>query len=512
MMDLPQQPLSRTSFFEEQARNRRATRWIGLLCVLTMVATAILLSGVLSPVIAAGAVVALRLVGLLLPIPDDVWTVLRQWHQVFARFVEHLYYLEPLRAAEIMSGVVASFVLMLPGILVAVGLWTWLRIALSGDGVGGILMRLGTRDANQGDPEERQLVNVVAEMAIAAGLEPPRVRLTDHPVANAALIGTSERDAVVIISRRVLDELDRRATQGLVGHLIGSLGNGDLRVALLSLSVFQTFGLIVTVLDAPFSPSARAQLRHLVSAIAEHGRGEGGTAAEIASALLVESLDDQRVAEMNRPVDAGAQRGAKSLSSFVRNARQFVLLPVLVTSLFARMVVVLVGQILLGPLIAWAWRTRSLLADATAVQLTRDPDALARALRMLGERGGVLPGGRWAVHLCVIGAEPADAPGRKERASTASTPFGSEAIVQLEFHPPIDQRVERLVAQGAQPSIAVGGRSASVGRARPAGALMRLGFRILLGALVVAYLGFVTMLAFLGFAVGMSFVGEVLVP
>src|SRR4030095_770328 len=100
---------------------------------------------------------------------------------------------------------------------------------------------------------EQQLGNVVEEMALAAGVPPPRVLLLDTPVINAAAVGSSPNDATPIISRRILDECDRDETQGVIGHLIGSIGNGDLRIAFLMISVVLTFGTLVTLLRAPFS-------------------------------------------------------------------------------------------------------------------------------------------------------------------------------------------------------------------------------------------------------------------
>ena len=52
---------------------------------------------------------------------------------------------------------------------------------------------------------------------------------------------------------------------------------------------------------------------------------------------------------------------------------------------------------------ACAWRTRRFLADATAVQLTRNPDGLGRALEALAARGGLIPGGQWASHMFIVG-------------------------------------------------------------------------------------------------------------
>ena len=57
---------------------------------------------------------------------------------------------------------------------------------------------------------------------------------------------------------------------------------------------------------------------------------------------------------------------------------------------------------LLGPCMALLWRTRRYLADAGSVELTRNPDALARALARLSQDNTAIAGGAWASHLFVV--------------------------------------------------------------------------------------------------------------
>jgi len=59
-------------------------------------------------------------------------------------------------------------------------------------------------------------------------------------------------------------------------------------------------------------------------------------------------------------------------------------------------------NVLLGPCMALLWRTRRYLADASSVELTRNPDAMARALQRLSEDNTAMPGGDWASHLFLI--------------------------------------------------------------------------------------------------------------
>jgi Zn-dependent protease with chaperone function len=78
--------------------------------------------------------------------------------------------------------------------------------------------------------------------------------------------------------------------------------------------------------------------------------------------------------------------------------------PFLAVSIAYTLTQLLVGLFLVGPLMAALWRRRRLLADATAVELTRNPDALAHALERTEERAAEVPPGPWT-HLFLVGPE-----------------------------------------------------------------------------------------------------------
>ena len=94
---------------------------------------------------------------------------------------------------------------------------------------------------------------MVQEMAIAAGIPAPEVRLLDAQVANAAAVGTDVTASYVVVGRRLLDEFDREETEGLLAHLIGSIGNGDLRGAAQIHSLLYVLELLIVVVLAPFA-------------------------------------------------------------------------------------------------------------------------------------------------------------------------------------------------------------------------------------------------------------------
>ena len=83
---------------------------------------------------------------------------------------------------------------------------------------------------NTHNPQQRQLLNVVEEMAIAAGLPVPPVYLIPENSINAFAAGYGQDDAVIGINQGTLDLLNREELQGVVAHEFSHILNGDMRI------------------------------------------------------------------------------------------------------------------------------------------------------------------------------------------------------------------------------------------------------------------------------------------
>ena len=70
------------------------------------------------------------------------------------------------------------------------------------------------------------------------------------------------------------------------------------------------------------------------------------------------------------------------------------MIPILFFNFSLKITMWVFSFLLFEPPLAWMWRTRRYLADATAIQLTRNPDGLAQALQRLAEMGTSVPAGR----------------------------------------------------------------------------------------------------------------------
>jgi Zn-dependent protease with chaperone function len=118
-------------------------------------------------------------------------------------------------------------------------------LSLSGGGptiaemLGGRLVSHGTTDLQQ-----RQLLNVVEEMAIAAGMPIPQVYLLSDTSINAFAAGLSPANAVIGITQGTLTRLNREELQGVIAHEFSHIANGDMRLNIRLLAILHGILLI----------------------------------------------------------------------------------------------------------------------------------------------------------------------------------------------------------------------------------------------------------------------------
>jgi Zn-dependent protease with chaperone function/uncharacterized tellurite resistance protein B-like protein len=210
--------------------------------------------------------------------------------------------------------------------LAVIGLGSMAKILELARGGSAVATALGGRplDTQSRDPDERKLLNVVEEMAIASGVPVPEVYLLEREEGiNAFAAGYAPQDAVIGVTRGCMRLLGRDELQGVVAHEFSHLLNGDMRLNLRLIGVLN--GILCLALIG------RVMLR--MSAVRSSGRKGGNPLPLIGLALLI--------------------LGAVGL-------------------FFGRLIKSAVS------------RQREFLADAAAVQFTRNPDGLVGALKKIG--------------------------------------------------------------------------------------------------------------------------------
>ena len=474
-------PAGRVSFFDQQVRHRRAARRWSALWGAGVVLIGAPLSALLTPLVFLVVVLAVRAADLVLPVPEAAYAALRAVVRIGPEALA-LLDLDRLTPAIVIARLPGLAALLLPGLGAALLLWLALRTVLRRDGAGGLLEALGARESRPDDPEERQLVNLVEEMAIAAGAPAPRVLLLDRADPNAAAVGSSPADAVLIVHRGVLDRLDRDRTQALIGHLVAAVAAGDLGLSLSALAVDRTIGLLLTAGDALFtwSPSAWRDLGRVVRWALPGGRDEPAHAlAELLERDLMSIRDDGLF-----PV--GEEKPTRWRRALDRWPFLHVILlpflPLFLLLFFVRAEIHFLRFLLVDPLVTLVLRARCHLADAGAVRLTRYPDALAGALERLRGEATAPPGGGRLDHLFVIGPE-------REAGSGSAGAGGAERSRLIAPHPPVRKRLRRLAAMGAAadrgeaPAAAAGRRA---GRRLRGGPVAWLAMLVLVPLLLLA--------------------------
>jgi Zn-dependent protease with chaperone function len=289
------------------------------------------------------------------------------------------------------------------GVSAVVGGGSLLKVAqLSAGGKSVALMFNGQEiQGNTVDLKERRLLNIVEEMAIAAGVPmPPVYILPGETGINAFAAGHGPGDAVVAVSQGCLTYLTRDELQGVIGHEFSHILNGDMRLNL------RVIGLI-------FGIVALSQIGF----------------------LLMRTMPSQR---------SSNDKGSGNL--FLLGLGLYLLG---------------MGGAFFGWLIqAAVSRQREFLADASAVQFTRNPEGIGGALKKIG---GLSDGSRM----------------KNAHAGEVSHMFISDAFMGQRFtslmatHPPLQERIRRLDPQfdGTFPEVAPVGVSPEEARGPQRGKL-----------------------------------------
>ena len=228
--------------------------------------------------------------------------------------------------------------------------------------LGGVRVEADTRD-----PLRRRLYHVVEEIALASGIAVPEIYVLEQESAiNAFAAGYSPADAAVAVTRGALEKLDRNELQGVIAHEFSHIFNGDMR-------------LNIRLMGALFG-------------------------------ILMLSLIGRRVLR-------GSYYAGRSRNS---NGNAILLIAVVVT------LVGYIGQFFGRWIKSAVSRQREYLADASAVQFTRDPEGISGALKKIAVYS----------NASYLNAEAEEVSHMLFGAGTAASMFAT--------HPPLNDRIGRI--------------------------------------------------------------------
>ena len=238
-------------------------------------------------------------------------------------------------------------------------------------------------------PQQKQLANVVEEMAIASGLPRPKIWIVPDPDPNAFATGRDAATASLAVTEGLLQLLSRDELQAVVAHEMAHIRNLDVRLMTLLAGMVGAIALLSDGMGRMVGRGGRAE------------RWSGGGRSR------------------------GGGRGANPLGIVIL---VLWVLTLVIAPVVSRLLAMAVS------------RKREYLADASGAQFTRNPMALATALEKLA--GAAEPTRaitQGAAHLCIVDPAP----------SALASKEGLLADVMVS-HPPIQQRIIRLKGMAYQ--------------------------------------------------------------
>ena len=239
-----------------------------------------------------------------------------------------------------------------------------------------VLLSSGAHEVPVANPPDqyKQFLNVVTEMTIAGGLPMPKVYVINDSAPNAFATGRDPKHASIAVTTGLLEKMDREQLQGVIAHEMSHVGNYDIR-----------FTLLVGVLVGSIALLADWFLRFTFWG---GGRRDSG---------------------------GDRDRGGGGLALI----------------LFAVAIVLAIVAPIIGRAVQLAVsRRRESLADVSAVELTRNPLGLARALRTIAEDPEVLEvANRATQHLYIVNPIKS---------------FEARSKSMWDTHPPISERIAVL--------------------------------------------------------------------
>lgn len=226
------------------------------------------------------------------------------------------------------------------------------------------------------DADERKILNVVEEMAIASGTPVPPVYLIEDLSINAFAAGYTPKDAVIGITRGAIRILDRDELQGVIAHEFSHIFNGDMRMNIRLISMLH--GIMVIGLIGYWIMRASSESRYHRSSYSRDNDGAGG----------------------------------------------------LIFFGIGLMIIGYTGTFFGNLIKSAVSRQREFLADASAVQYTRNPQGIAGALQK-------------------IGGYPVGSYMEEAEAEEISHMFFSQGVSSwvtgfFSTHPPLQKRIKRI--------------------------------------------------------------------
>ncbi len=230
--------------------------------------------------------------------------------------------------------------------------------------------------------EAPELYNLLENLCISRGVTMPQLKIMESEVLNAFASGMTEQQYAVTVTRGLLEALDKRELEAVLAHELTHIRNGDVRLMVIAVIIAGVISFVAELLYRWFAYGPQVR----------YSDGDGHK--------------DRR---------AGPAAAA----------------------LFLAIAIIIVAWVLSGMLRFALSRTREYLADAGAVELTKDPDAMISALLKISGHAEIPGAPSGLMEMCIENQH-------------------SGFVDLFATHPPIEDRIAALVlhAGGRTPDVA----------------------------------------------------------
>ena len=114
-----------------------------------------------------------------------------------------------------------------------------------------VLGAMGAHPISSDDPKNQVVIDVVREMALAARIPEPRIDLIDDPSPNAFAVGRDLEHSVICVTQGLLDQMDREELQGVIGHEMAHIRDGDIQLTTMVTAMVRGFGMFRFIFGIP---------------------------------------------------------------------------------------------------------------------------------------------------------------------------------------------------------------------------------------------------------------------
>ena len=197
--------------------------------------------------------------------------------------------------------------------------------------------------------EQPRLYNILENLCISRGITMPKLKVTEDSALNAFASGLNEKQYSITVTQGLLDHLNDKEIEAVLGHELTHIRNGDVRMLVIAVIIAGVIGFFAELLFRMMFQGGWRWGGGSRSSSSDSDRGKGGGGAAIVIAIALVAV-------------------AWLLSVVIRFALS---------------------------------RKREYLADAGSVELTKDPDAMISALRKIEGRGELEGATSAVMEMCI---------------------------------------------------------------------------------------------------------------